>query len=357
MLQQLQSWCGIRILGRWMKQVVTALFGSRGGGKPATTGEAPQHAAPRRRVVIKGSDEQAYLVQRFLDLGRGAILLRPAMAKTIDASHLAAVREMLLQEMAWTPAGDVLLTDWSCDADESRGEPTHLEHVAAFVLDRHPVTNGQFREFVTHGGYVQDAVWDAAIWPRVSEFVDRTGTPGPRFWSNGQFTGGTADWPVIGVSWFEADAFARWCGKRLPSDAEWVKVAACSTAGHGSVIQRRFPWGDVLDPARTNLWISGLERPSPVDQFSSGASANGVGQLVGNVWEWTTTDLRVSVYGKEARFEPALKSLRGGAFDTYFEHQATCQLHSGDAPLARRHNVGFRCALSVGDAAGLETAP
>ena len=159
------------------------------------------------------------------------------------------------------------------------------------------------------------------------------------------------------MSWFEADAFARWAGKRLPSDAEWVRVAACPSTGQGLMNQRRFPWGDELDPCGTNLWISGLEHPSPVGQFSSGASANGVGQLIGNVWEWTTSELRVSIYGKEARFESEMKSLRGGAFDTYFEHQATCQLHSGDVPLARRHNVGFRCALSVGPGDRMETPP
>jgi iron(II)-dependent oxidoreductase len=79
--------------------------------------------------------------------------------------------------------------------------------------------------------------------------------------------------------------------------------------------------------------------------------------MLGNVWEWTSSDVRMTLYGKEARFDTPLKSLRGGAFDTYFEQQATCQLQSGDVPLARKHNLGFRCALSGGDAAGLETTP
>ena len=340
-----------------MKHVVTGVSGTRGGSGSVTVSELPPRGNnSRRAVVIDGNDQQAQLVQRFLDLGRAAILLRPSIAETISAEHLAAVRKFLRQEMAWTSEGDVQLTDWTWEYDEDRAEPYHLEHVPAFLLDRYPVTNQQYREFVTHGGYTQEAVWDAGIWPRVPEFIDRTGAFGPRFWSEGQFTGGTADCPVVGINWYEADAFARWVGKRLPSDAEWVRVATCPTAGHGSVIQRRFPWGDVLDPSRSNLWVTGLDRTSPVDQFDAGASANGVQQLLGNVWEWTTSDVRMTLYGKELHFESPLKSLRGGAFDTYFEQLATSQLHSGDIPLARRHNVGFRCALSVGDAAGLETA-
>ena len=347
----------LELLGNWMKHVVTGASCAReSSALPTAFTTPPRSGSSRRTVVIDGDDQQAQLVQRFLDLGRAAILLRPSIAETISTEHLAAVRKFLRQEMAWTAEGEVQLTDWTWEHDETRLEPSHGEHVPAFLLDRYLVTNQQFREFVAHGGYTQEAVWDAAIWPRVPEFVDRTGKPGPRYWSEGQFTGGTADDPVVGVSWYEADAFARWIGKRLPTDAEWVRVAACPTPGHGSVIQRRFPWGDILDPSRANLWITGIDRPCSVEEFESGASANGVRQLVGNVWEWTTSDVRMTIYNKDVRFESPMKSLRGGAFDTYFEQLATSQLHSGDIPLARRHNVGFRCALSVGDAAGLETA-
>lgn len=339
-----------------MRHVVPGFTGARGVPDSEASYVPSPRSVARRPVLIEGTDQQAQLVQRFLDLGRAAILLRPTIAETIAPEHLEAVRATLRQEMAWTPDGDVMLTDWAWDRDEHRAEPSHLEHVYAFLLDRFPVTNVQFRDFVTHGGYTQEAVWEAEIWPRVAEFVDRTGQPGPRFWSDGQFVGGTEDCPVTGVSWYEADAFARWVGKRLPTSAEWVRVATCPTAGHGSMLQRRFPWGDVLDPSCSNLWISGLERPVPVDEFSSGASASGVAQLVGNVWEWTHDDMQMTIYGKEAKFEAPLKSLRGGAFDSYFEQQATCQLLSGDVPLARRHNIGFRCALSLGDSAGLESA-
>jgi iron(II)-dependent oxidoreductase len=340
-------------------RLLTRLWQAAAASRPSPAASAPvvtDENNSRATVSVEGSDEQAHLVQRFLDLGRAALLLRPAIVQGISISHATTIRETLQHEMAWVAEGNVLLTDWLCDTDEPSSPPTHLEHVPAFYIDRFPVTNQRFREFVAYGGYEQEEVWDATIWPRVGEFVDQSGTPGPRYWSEGQFPAGSAECPVVGVSWFEADAFARWTGKRLPSDAEWVKVAACPAAMTGTLIQRRFPWGDVWDPALSNLWISGLQKPVPVDQFPEGASATGVQQLIGNVWEWMATDLQPSVLGNEFHFESPLKSLRGGAFDTYFENQATCQLQSGDASVARRHNVGFRCALSAADIAGSEPA-
>jgi iron(II)-dependent oxidoreductase len=200
------------------------------------------------------------------------------------------------------------------------------------------------------GGYGQPSLWDAAIWPRISEFVDKTGMPGPRFWTNGEFAPGEEELPVVGVNWYEADAYARWVGRRLPWDAEWVKAAACPAAAPGSeIVQRRFPWGDTPDSRRTNLWINGVGGPMNVAQFPNGASSAGIMQMIGNVWEWTYSDIRVTSQGRDVRFGFPMKSLRGGAFDTYFESQASCQLQSGDSPLARRHNIGFRCALSASD--------
>jgi Sulfatase-modifying factor enzyme 1 len=94
------------------------------------------------------------------------------------------------------------------------------------------------------------------------------------------------------------------------------------------------------------LWGSGPGDTIPVMKHAEGMSVGGVQQMVGNVWEWTSTSF--------GAWEPAavrletdipLKSLRGGAFDTYFEAQAQCQFQSGDSPLARKHNIGFRCAI------------
>jgi iron(II)-dependent oxidoreductase len=243
--------------------------------------------------------------------------------------------------------------------EEKAPRAERLIQVEGFFLDRFPVTNREFYQFVSEGGYEQMALWDESIWPAVLGFVDRTGQSGPRYWEGGTFTDGQDDHPVVGVSWYEACAYARWTGKRLPTDPEWVKAGSWPVMSEsGQPVQRKFPWGDAMDRKRAKVWGSGPEGTVPVNWMPEGASLGGVQHLVGNVWEWTT-----SAFGA---WEPAshkietnlpLKSIRGGAFDTYFDMQATCQFQSGENPLARKHNIGFRCALGFCDVIHMADGP
>jgi iron(II)-dependent oxidoreductase len=152
---------------------------------------------------------------------------------------------------------------------------------------------------------------------------------------------------VVGVSWYEAAAFGRWAGKRLPSDAEWTKAGAWPVeSAPGRIAQRRYPWGESFDIRRANLWGSQKKGPVDVDEYSDGESVGGVHQLVGNVWEWSGSSLLASTE-QTLHVPETFKSVRGGAFDTYFENQATCHYQSGEHPLARRNNIGFRMALPM----------
>ena len=126
--------------------------------------------------------------------------------------------------------------------------------VDAVFLDRRAVTNRDFQAFIQQAGYEQTPLWHASVWPRVKEFVDTTGRPGPRYWSDGEPQAGTERHPVVGVSWFEAEAYARWIGKRLPSDAEWVRAASCPIETGGGLLQRKYPWGDAFDRRHANVW-------------------------------------------------------------------------------------------------------
>jgi iron(II)-dependent oxidoreductase len=195
------------------------------------------------------------------------------------------------------------------------------------------------------------AIWDEAILPALLDFVDATGHPGPRAWKHGCFEPGKEHHPVVGVSWYEAAAYARWTGKRLPTDAEWAKAASWPVAlGPGIWLQRKFPWGNSFDEHRANIWGSGHGGTIPVDHCADGVSVGGAYQLIGNDWEWTS-----GAYGHAADASVTLpvpmKSIRGGAFDTYFENQATCHFQSGESPINRKHNVGFRLALGACDLA------
>ena len=312
-------------------------------------------------------------VDTLMSEGRFALLLRPQIATNLSPNLLALARQRLERQMTLVPEGEVLL-----EPHLTAGEPDNeaetlaaqgtVVHVDAAFLDRHTVTNRQFQVFVNAGGYDQMAIWDPTIWPAVLDFVDATGHPGPRYWQHGRFPPGKADHPVVGVSWYEAAAYARWVGKRLPTDAEWLKAGCWPVQlSRESRMQRKFPWGNAMDRSRANLWGSGPGDTVAVDEFTTGVSVGGVSQLIGNVWEWTAADFElpavpVSQFGASRSAEDdrlsdytsaiprtPLKALRGGAFDTYFDHHAACQSASGDNPLARKYNIGFRLALGICD--------
>jgi iron(II)-dependent oxidoreductase len=319
---------------------------SKRRGSAANAPPAPQ---PDPIAVAKLAN--ASLVDQLIAEGRSALLLRPKIAATLPTGDCEAAQAALDDAMAMVPAGPVAMYPRLCDAAGEIVTAENLINVEGLFLDRYAVTNREYFAFVESGGYEQMSLWDETIWPAVLGFVDNTGQPGPRFWANGTFTVGEENHPVVGVSWYEASAFARWAGKRLPTDAEWVKAASWPVLAEGDQpVQRRFPWGDAMDRKRANLWGSGFERTIPVRSLPASASASGIEQLVGNVWEWTSTAFGMwDVPGDRIESQQPLKSIRGGAFDTYFESQANCHFQSGASPLDRKHNVGFRCALGFCD--------
>ncbi len=307
---------------------------------------------PLRRKQIDPTDTEG-LVGQMLEQGRYALLLRPQLAGHLTRQMFQQALKALTENMALVPEGEVFLGPSPAELEELPSVSSPLGRVVLvqpFFLDRYPVTNRQYYEFVAAGGYQQVGLWDEAIWPAVLDFVDSTQQPGPRFWRDGCYPPGEDDHPVVGVSWYEACAFARWVGKRLPTDAEWVKAGSWPVTTGGVCVQRRYPWGDAMDRTKANLWGSGPGRTVPVTEFAEGVSVGGVYQLIGNVWEWTAGWYRAADHPAGPVTLPTpLRSIRGGAFDTYFDHHASCQFQSGEDPLQRRHNIGFRCAIGVHD--------
>lgn len=170
--------------------------------------------------------------------------------------------------------------------------PGHVVQVEPFRIGRVPVTNAQWREFLDDGGYRTPRWWSERGWAH----REQAGLVAPAFWNTdgsrtrfGHRESIPADEPVQHVTYFEAEAFAAWSGARLPTEAEWEKACAWDPVMGA---RRRFPWGDAQPgPELANLGGDAL-RPAPVGAYPAGASAYGVEQMLGDVWEWTSSPLR-----------------------------------------------------------------
>ena len=168
--------------------------------------------------------------------------------------------------------------------------PGLVVDVPAFEIDVHDVTNEQFMDFVDAGGYHQAEWWTPAAFAWVRE----EGIEHPRFWTRngawkwrGMFeeTGLPAAWPVY-VSQAEAAAYARWKGARLPTEAEYHRAAFAEPSGD----ERQHPWGDAAPDASRGLFDFASWNPVAVGRHPAGQSAWGVHDLMGNGWEWTSTE-------------------------------------------------------------------
>ena len=232
---------------------------------------------PAPREVLDSDPLKSLFQQR-----RYNVILRDAGKWRAHPGGEALVRkakQRLEQRMALVPAGSVTI---SKALSQQPGSPEEDVEVAVFLLDVHCVTNAHFQLFVDSGGYDALEHWPEEIWPHLIELKDLTGQPGPRFWRHGRHDVALANHPVVGVSWYEAQAYALWVGQRLPTDAEW-QMAASWHIKSSADLMRRFPWGDAMDNKRCNIWSSRHGATVPVDRYAKGAAPNQVRQLVDGV--------------------------------------------------------------------------
>ena len=288
--------------------------------------------------------------KRLYQQGRYNALLREEAPWRSQPTGLAVAeqaKQQLERRMALVPAGSVAIPQTLSAQPGAAEEEFDVE---PFLLDVHTVTNGRFQHFVDAGGYDELDYWPEEIWPHLIEFKDLTGEPGPRFWRRGRHDKRLSDHPVVGVSWYEAQAYALWIGQRLPTESEW-QMAASWHINSSADLLRRFPWGDAMDNMRCNIWPSRRGRTVQVTEYPKGAAPNQVLQLIGNVWEWTDTEYTVTDdEGRPIVGEMPMHVVRGGAFDTLFETQTTSQFRTGQIALGRTYNTGFRCAMELAEA-------
>lgn len=240
----------------------------------------------------------------------------PTVSPLGQPSPPALPPDMVLIPAREYPIGRNKGNDPSLDTFET---PQHRVSLKAFFLDKTEVTNQQYQEF-----------------------IKQTGHKPPVQWSGGIFPAGTEQHPITGVSFEEAEAYARWAGKRLPTEEEW------EAAAHGDQI-RRYPWGDQFQVDRLNSAQSNLKQPTPVNSYPTGAGPFGNVDLAGNVWEWTASEALPYPGNTEKISNPTQEKLmviRGGSFENKPPDCVTT--YRNWVPAATRYKaLGFRCARSL----------
>jgi formylglycine-generating enzyme required for sulfatase activity len=239
---------------------------------------------------------------------------------------------IITQKMVSIPAGPFWMgnngrgADGPGDEDE---QPLHQVTVEAYSMDVYETTNAMFKEF-----------------------VDATKYAPPKLWKNGTYPPGKANHPVTYVSWYDAEEFCRWAGKRLPTEAEWEKAAR-------SPDKRIFPWGNQFDPMKANTpqyWMAIHQNDTadttPVGSFEAGKSPYGLYDMAGNVYEWVS-DWYTQYPGNRFpndHYGAKNKIVRGGSWYDCLSYG--CGLSSPTYnrsrfnPDIRNKGFGFRCAKS-----------
>ncbi|XP_072834453.2 inactive C-alpha-formylglycine-generating enzyme 2 isoform X1 [Pogona vitticeps] len=272
------------------------------------------------------------------------------------------------ETMVQLPGGTVRIPSSSFNGKK---EDSPVSRVEPFLIDRYPVTNRDFREFVRDQKYTTEAErfgWSFVFEDFVPEDLKKKVTQKlesapwwlpiqKAFWRqpSGPRSGikDRLDYPVLHASWNDAQAFCAWKKKRLPTEVEW------ELAARGGLENRLYPWGNKFLPNRTNLWQGDFPRADTAEDGYHGASPvtafppqnnYGLYDLLGNTWEWTA-----SAYHPDgpASHQPAqeMRVLRGASWidtvDGSANHRAQVATRMGNTPDSASDNLSFRCAASL----------
>ena len=210
-----------------------------------------------------------------------------------------------------------------------------------FLIGKYPVTNWQYSQFMADGGYRRPEFWGEAGW----RWREKNGREVPAFWQRSDFA--NPIFPVVGVAWYEAEAYCRWLGARagqigmtveagygvrLPTELEWERAARGTD-------RREYPWGHESKAAFANTREGASGGTTAVCTYPQGCSASRVWDMAGNAWEWTS-----SLYSaKDSR-----PVLRGGSWGHGQDH-APCAFRNRGQSFLFGNRVGFRVVVSPAD--------
>lgn len=279
------------------------------------------------------------------------------------------------EDQIYIPGGSFFMGTNGREGYPQDGEgPSRKIEVSPFYMDVHTVTNREFQEFVEDTGYVTEAEafgWSFVFYQFVSERTKRKikrmiqQTPWwlvvqGAYWKHPEGPDSSIenrmDHPVVHISWNDANAYAKWAGKRLPTEAEW------EFAARGGLERKKFPWGDVLTPDGEhlcNIWQGKFPKNNTAEDGYKGTAPavsfppNGYGlyNITGNVWEWCSDRFSKSVHKRGGRKDP--KGPKSGEFrvmkgGSYLCHESYCNRYrvaarSQNTPDSASGNIGFRC--------------
>ena len=251
-------------------------------------------------------------------------------------------------EMIHIPAGEFQMGSNDSEANPVE-QPVHTVHVDEFYIDKYEVTNAQYKAFVDanpqwrkdriprkyHNGYY--------LW----------------FWNGNEYPEGKADHPVVCVSWYAAMAYARWAGKRLPTEAEWEKAA------RGGLISKKYPWGDSIDENKANYEKTNYGTPQTTLVGKYSPNGYGLYDMTGNVFEWCLDVPDADFYARSSPLNPIAggktvsqivnnfmvvirtsRVLRGGSWMSSAQ-SARVAKRGAEPPTFAYYGIGFRCVRSV----------
>ncbi|MGK7925405.1 MAG: SUMF1/EgtB/PvdO family nonheme iron enzyme [Spirulina sp.] len=244
-------------------------------------------------------------------------------------------------EMVTISAGEFLMGNNNIEAQDNE-RPAHFVYLDTYQMDRFPVTCQQYREFMAAGGYQKAEFWSDSGW----QWLQNNPIAQPLYWCNSR------DWdehPVCGVSYYEAEAYATFVGKRLPTELEWEKAASWQAETQEKLY---YPWGNHAPNSQHCNHNTLVGHTTPVNTYPEGQSSWGCWDMMGNVWEWTSSwfseynGFKFYPYRgySQVYFDNQHRVLRGGSWATR-PWGLRASFRNWYHPWVRQILVGFRCAI------------
>jgi len=285
------------------------------------------------RFLIQHESQHCEIISFVLAMAKCQQSIVNSQQSIVDSHH----------DMVMIPAGEFVQGNDSIDALDNE-IPTHKVYIDTYCIDRYPVTCGQYREFIAAGGYANPDWWSEAGW----QWLQVEQVTQPLYWHSDR---SYDDHPVCGVSWYEAEAYSRFVGKRLPTEAEWEKAASWDAQANR---RRTYPWGEEFPTDEYCNCDRLIATTTPVDAYPNGQSAYGLFDTLGNVWEWTASwfapyqgfQSYPYIGYSQVYFDNQHRVLKGGSWATR-PWALRSSFRNWYYPSVRQIFAGFRCAANI----------